>query len=149
VPPAGLIVEASVDSRLSELHKRIEDLNRRSTQISIFLAIGIAAIVLLWSTDLLNALQQDLLLSAMRWWVLAILPTVIGIVPLKEIREHNRSWYSFLRWFKCVLLWLAIICIVVGTIYFIRSILVVEPADNTESTMLRFVETIRAPRNPA
>jgi hypothetical protein len=34
----------------------------------------------------------------MRWWVLAILPTVIGILPLKEIRENNRRWYGFLRW---------------------------------------------------
>jgi cytochrome bd-type quinol oxidase subunit 2 len=135
-----LIVEPSDDLRLNEVRKRIEELNRRNTQLLIFLSFGIAAAVLLWSTDLLNALQQDLLLSAMRWWALAILPAVVGILPLKEIRENNRSWYSFLRWFKFVLLWLAIICIIAGTIYFIRSILVVEPADNTQSTMLRFVE---------
>jgi cytochrome bd-type quinol oxidase subunit 2 len=134
---------------LNELRKRIEELNNKCTQVLLFLSFGIAAAVLLWSTDLLNALQQDLLLSGMRWWVLAILPTVIGILPLKEIRENNRSWYSGLRWVKFVLLWLAIICIIAGTIYFVRSILVVEPADNTQSTMLRFVGIIRAPEKPA
>jgi len=122
---------------LNELRKRIEELNHRSAQLLIFLSFGIAATVLLWSSDLLNALQQDLLISAMRLWVLAILPAVIGILPLKEIRENNHSWYSLLRWFKFVLLWLVIICIVVGTTYFVRSILVVEPTDNTQSTMVR------------
>jgi hypothetical protein len=132
------MVEPTDDPRLNELRKRIKELNNKGTQLLIFLGFGIAATVLLWSTDLLNAAQQDLLLGAMRWWVLAILPTVIGILPLKELRENNRRWYGFLRWLKFVLLWLAIIFIVVGTTFFVRSILVVEPADNTQSTMLRF-----------
>jgi hypothetical protein len=132
------MLEPTDDPRLNELRKRIKELNNKGTQVLIFLSFGIAATVLLWSTDLLNAIQQDLLLGAMRWWVLAILPTVIGILPLKEIRENNRRWYGFLRWLKFVLLWLAIIFIVVGTTFFVRSILVAEPADNTQSTMLRF-----------
>jgi hypothetical protein len=132
------MVEPTDDPRLNELRKRIKELNNKGTQVLIFLGFGIAATVLLWSTDLLNAAQQDLLLGAMRWWVLAILPTVIGILPLKELRENNRRWYGFLRWLKFVLLWLAIIFIVVGTTFFVRSILMVEPADNTQSTMLRF-----------
>jgi hypothetical protein len=131
------MVEPTDDPRLNELRKRIKELNNKGTQVLIFLGFGIAATVLLWSTDLLNAAQQDLLLGAMRWWVLAILPTVIGILPLKELRENNLRWYSFLRWLKFVLLWLAIILIVVGTTFFVRSILVVEPADNTQSTILR------------
>ena len=87
------MVEAPVDPRLNELRKRIEDLNRKSAQILLFLGIGIAATVLLWSTDLLTAIQQDFLLRAMRWWALAILPAVLGILPLKEFRENNPYKY--------------------------------------------------------
>jgi hypothetical protein len=130
------MVEPSDDPRLNELRKRIKELNNKGTQVLIFLSFGIAATVLLWSTALLNATQQDLLLGAMRWWVLAIFPTVIGLLPLKEIRENNRSWYSFVRWLKFALLWLAIISIILGATYFVRSLLVAEPADNTQSTML-------------
>jgi hypothetical protein len=140
------MVEPTDDPRLNELRKRIKELNNKGTQVLIFLGFGIAATVLLWSTDLLNAAQQDLLLGAMRWWVLAILPTVIGILPLKELRENNLRWYGFLRWLKFVLLWLAIILIVVGTTFFVRSILVVEPADNTQSTILRLRVTPLCPK---
>lgn len=108
----------------------------------IFLSFGIAAAVLLWSAGLLSVGQQDLLLRAMRWWVLAIVPTVIGVLPLKEIRENNHSWYGFVRWLKFVLLWLAIIFIFVGTTYFLRCIVGAEPVEDTESTMLRFILTI-------
>ena len=121
--------------------------NNKGTQVLIFLSFGIAATVLLWSTDLLNDIEQELLIRAMRWWgVLAILLTVIGILPLKEIRENNRRWYGFLRWLKFVLLWLTIIFIVVGVTYFVRSILEAEPTDNTQSTMLRLrVAPLRPP----
>lgn len=108
----------------------------------IFLSFGIAAAVLLWSADLLSVGQQDFLLRAMRWWVLAIVPTVIGVLPLKEIRENNDSWYGFVRWLKFALLWLAIIFILVGTVYFLRCIVGAEPVEDTESTMLRFILTI-------
>jgi len=134
------MVEPSDDPRLNELRKRIQELNAKGTQVLMFLSFGIAATVLLWSTDLLADVEQDLLLGAMRWWVLAILPAVIGILPLKEIRENNRWWYGFVRWLKFVLLWSAIICIVVGTIYFLRSILTAPPpADSTQSTMLHLL----------
>lgn len=135
--------EPSDDPRLNELRRRIEELNNKGTRVLLFLSFGIAATVLLWSTDLVTDIQQDLLIGAMRWWVLAILPTIIGILPLKEIRENNCSWYSFVRWSKFVLLWLAIICVVVGTTYFIRSTLISPPPDNTQSTMLHWTPRFR------
>jgi uncharacterized membrane protein len=136
------MIEASDDPRLNELRKRIEELNTTGTRVFIFLSFGVAAAVLLWSTDLLNVGQQDFLLRAMRWWVLAIVPTVIGILPLKEIRENNHRWYGFVRFLKFALLWLAIIFILIGTTYFLRCIVGAEPVEDTESTMLRFVLTI-------
>lgn len=140
------MVEPSDDPRLNELRKRIEDLNRKSAQILIFLGLGIAALVLLWSTDLLTALQQDLLLRAMRWWALAILPALIAILPLKEFRENNRRWYALIRYLKFVLLWLAMIFIIAGTTYFLRSIVAAEPSDDTQSTQLHF-DSKMAPRD--
>jgi len=131
------MAEPSDDPRLNELRKRIEDLNRKSAQILLFLGVGIAATVLLWSTDLLTAIQQDFLLRAMRWWALAILPAVLGILPLKEFRENSHRWYGFIRYLKFVLLWLAIISIIIGTMYFLRSIVAAEPSGDTQSTMLR------------
>jgi hypothetical protein len=139
------MVEPSDDPRLNELRKRIEELNHKGTQILIFLAFGIAATVLLWSTDLLGTIQQDLLLRAMRWWVLAILPAAIGILPLKEFRENNRLWYGAVRYLKFALLWLAIAFVVLGTTYFLRCIVTAEPVDDTQSTMLYFGSTM-APR---
>jgi len=130
------MVEPSDDPRLNELRTRIEELNKKSSQILVFAGIGIAATVLLWSTDVVTDFQQDLLMATMRWWALAILPAVAGILPLKEIRENNLSWYRLVRWAKFVFLWLAILCIVAGTTYFIRSTLVAEPAGNTQTTML-------------
>jgi hypothetical protein len=140
------MVEPSDDPRLNELRKRIEELNHRGTQILIFLSFGIAATVLLWSTDLLGTVQQDLLLRAMRWWVLAILPAATGILPLREFRENNRRWYGFVRYVKFALIWLAIIFIIAGTTYFLRSIVAAEPVDDTQSTRLHFGSEM-APRD--
>src|SRR5579864_3758272 len=132
------MVEPSDDPRLNELRIRILELNRKSAQLLIFLGIGIAATILLWSTDLLTTGQQDLLLRAMRWWLLAILPAVIGILPLKEFRENSRRWYGAVRYLKFVLLWLAIAFIVLGATYFLRCIVTAEPVDDTQSTELHF-----------
>jgi hypothetical protein len=131
------MAEASDDPRLNELRRRIEELNHKGAQLLIFLGIGIAATILLWSTDLLTTGQQDLLLRAMRWWILAILPAVIGILPLKEFRENSRRWYGAVRYLKFALLWLAIAFIVLGATYFLRCIVTAEPVDDTQSTMLR------------
>lgn len=136
------MVEASDDPRLNELRKRIEELDNKGARILIFLGFGIAAAVLLWSTDLLTAAQQDLLLRAMRWWILAILPAVIAILPLKEFRENNRLWYGSIRYLKFALLWLAIIFIIAGTTYFLRSILAAEPSDDSQSTKLYLGSTM-------
>jgi hypothetical protein len=139
------MVEPSDDPRLNELRIRILELNRKSAQLLIFLGIGIAATILLWSTDLLTTGQQDFLLRAMRWWLLAILPAVIGILPLKEFRENSRRWYGAVRYLKFVLVWLAIAFIVLGATYFLRCVVTAEPVDDTQSTELHFGSKV-APR---
>ena len=133
-----MMVEASDDPRLNELRRRIEELNRKAARVLLFLAFGIAAVVLLWTSDLLSEIQQDLVFDVLRWWVLGILPAVAAILPLKDMRENSRLWYGFVRWFKLALLWLTIACIVVGTIYFFRALLLPVPVENSnETAMLR------------
>lgn len=141
------MVEASDDLRLNELRRRIEELNTKGARVLIFLAFGIAAMVLLWTSDLLSEIQQDLVFDAMRWWVLGILPAVAGILPLKEIRENSRLWYGLVRWLKFALLWLTIACIAIGTIYFFRALLLPVPVENSnETAMLHFASTIAPTR---
>jgi len=139
------MVEPSDDPRLNELRLRIDGLNRKSAQLLIFLGIGIVAMILLWSADLLTSSEQDLLLRAMRWWLLALFPAVMGLLPLREFRENSRLWYGAVRYFKFALIWLAIAFMVVGTTYFIRSVLTAEPVDDTESTALHVEHKITPP----
>jgi len=137
------MVEASDDPRLNELRRRIEELNRKAAGVLLFLGFGIAAVVLLWTSDLLSEIQQDLVFDVLRWWVLGILPAVAAILPLKDMRENNRLWYGFVRWFKLALLWLTIACMVVGTIYFFRALLLPVPVENgNETALLRLLLTI-------
>lgn len=144
------MLEASDDLRLNELRRRIEELNTKGARLLIFLAFGIAGIVLLWTSDLLSEVQQDLVFDAMRWWVLGVLPGIAGIVPLKEIRENSRLWYGLIRWLKFAFLWLTIACIAIGTIYFFRALLLPVPVENNnETAMLSLVLTMVGAFHPA
>jgi hypothetical protein len=112
-----------MDTKPEHLGERIEELNNKCTQVLVFLSFGIAAAVLLWSNkSSMNDTQQNLLRGAMSRWVWAIFPTLLGILPLKEIKENNQRWYTFLRWFKFVALWAAIILIFCGAVDFARAI---------------------------
>jgi hypothetical protein len=137
------MIEASDDPRLNELRRRLDDLNGKAARVLLFLAFAIAAIVLLWTSDLLSEVQQDLILAGMRWWVLGILPAAAGILPLKEIRENSRMWYGIVRWFKFALVWVTIACIVIGTIYLFRALLLPVPVENdNETAALRLALTV-------
>jgi hypothetical protein len=107
-----------------ELSKRIDELNNKCTQVLLFLTFAIAAAVLLWSNKPSSLLpsQLDLVLGAMKWWVGAIFPTLLGIIPLKEVRENDSRWYAVLRWMKFCALWAAIICIAWGAADFARAV---------------------------
>jgi hypothetical protein len=47
---------------------------------------------------------------------------VIGILPLKEIRDRDVLWYRALLWVRFVLMWSAIACIFVGAIWFFKAV---------------------------
>lgn len=110
------------DDRLKELSERIEEMNRKSTQVLMFLTFGITAAVLIWSNSTLGARQKELVIGVMRAWVWAIFPVLLGILPVKDLRDKNIRWYNFLRWFKFILLWLAVGLVCWGALDFARAV---------------------------
>jgi hypothetical protein len=95
-------------------------LGEKSTQILLFLSFTFVAVVTLKADRALSETQQHALTMALRWWVWALLPILIGILPLKDLGwgDTDARWYNYLRWFKFGLLWIAIILVLVGAAYF-------------------------------
>src|ERR1700735_4977265 len=52
----------------------------------------------------------------------SVFPTVIGIIPLKEVRDRDLPWYRFLLRMRLLLMWAAIISIFIGAIEFFRAV---------------------------
>ena len=68
------------------------------------------------------AVAGDLVRAATWWWMLAVFPVLLGVLPVKDMRWNDRAWYRFLVWAKFVLLWLAVTLSAVGAIQFLRSV---------------------------
>lgn len=111
-----------MNDEIEELSKRIKELGDKATQLLTFLSFALAVAVLLWSSELLSASQKSSLVLAMRWWVRAIFPILVGILPVKEFRENSLRWYGIVRCSKFALLWVAVGFIFYGVILFARSI---------------------------
>lgn len=118
---AGLAEEThpSKSAKLERLGSRIDELNQKCTQVLLFLSFAVVSVALSAQSPLLK--DANLLDKALLKWTMAMFPTVLGILPLKDFFEDRLRWYSFFRWFKVVLLWIAVLCIFWGAIDFIRS----------------------------
>ena len=111
--------QPSNGAKVERLSSRIDELNQKCTQVLIFLSFAIVAVALSSQSPLLE--NADLLDKALMRWTVAMFPTVLGILPLKDFGEDGLRWYSFVRWLKVVLLWIAVPCVLSGAIDFIRS----------------------------
>ncbi len=80
------------------------------------------AAILETTGDKLGQCQAMLLTFGMRFWSIAIFPILFGILPVKEIRGSDETWYTFIRRGKIVALWVAIIFIMIGTLFFACAI---------------------------
>jgi hypothetical protein len=58
----------------------------------------------------------------MHWWMCAVYPVILGIVPLKEIRWNNPTWYAIVHWVKFSLVWVACIFVFIGARHFIHAL---------------------------
>ena len=110
--------------QLNLLSTRLGELNNTASQILIFLSFAIVAAVTFLTLNPLTPISatKTEIHSALRWWIGAIFPTVVGILPLKEIRDRDVRWYRGLLWFRFVLMWSAIICIFIGAISFFKAV---------------------------
>jgi hypothetical protein len=122
---AGIILGFfNTDETLSVLRMRIKELGDKSTQLLVFLSFAITAAVVLIgygqvSTNTNLMFDKVAQSGALRSWVSAIFPVVIGVLPLKEFSwRPNHRWYRSVRMFKFCLLWVAIAYIVVGAAKF-------------------------------
>lgn len=112
------------ERRLQALEARINELNHKATQLLTFLsfALVVAAILQTSSGSRLGICQTMSVTFAMRCWVVAIFPILIGILPVKEIRQGTVSWYRVVRYSKALLLCAAMLLIAIGTLFFLCAI---------------------------
>ena len=103
-----------------ELGRRINELGAKSTQLLLFLTFAILGAATARSEDF--PANHALVRAATWWWMLAVFPVLLGVLPVKDMRWNDRAWYRFLVWAKFVLLWLAVTLSAVGAIQFLRSV---------------------------
>ena len=107
--------------KLIQIAQHLAELTDSSSQVLIFLSFAIVAGVT-FLTPRLEASQRNAVNGALRWWIGAIFPTVLGIIPLKMVADESLPWFNFLMWMRHILLWCALICIFIGAIQFFRAI---------------------------
>ena len=113
--------DTETEAKLSFIATRLRELNDTASQILIFLSFAIVAGVT-FLTPAMDLSRRTAVHLALRWWIGAIFPTVIGIIPLKEVRDKDLAWYRFLLRMRLLLMWSAIICIFIGAIQFFKAV---------------------------
>lgn len=111
----------SEGGKLNFIAIRLKELNNTASQILIFLSFAIVAGVTVF-TPTLDMSRRTAVHLALRWWIGAIFPTVIGIIPMKEVRDKDVAWYRFLLRMRLLLMWSAIICIFLGAVEFFKAV---------------------------
>lgn len=111
------------EAKIKNLEKRIKELNNKASQLLLFLSFAlVVAAVLETEGNKLGTCQTMLLTFGMRCWAIAIFPVLIGVLPVKEIRERDEAWYVSVQRFKFWTLGTAIVCIMLGTLFFVCAI---------------------------
>jgi len=114
------MADKSLQREADDLGIRINELGTKSTQLLLFLTFAILGAVTL-STAQFPA-DQALVRVATWWWILAVFPVLIGVLPVKDFKWNNCAWYRFLVRAKFLLLWAAVTFSTVGTIQFLRAV---------------------------
>ena len=99
---------------------RINELGNKSTQLLLFLTFAILGAATLMTKDCAG--QERLVRAAAWWWMCAVFPVLLGVLPVKDFNWNNRRWYRFLVYAKCVLLWTSVILSSVGAMQFLRAV---------------------------
>jgi hypothetical protein len=99
---------------------RINELGNKSTQLLLFLTFAILGAATLMTKD--GAAQERLVRAAAWWWMCAVFPVLLGVLPVKDFNWNNRRWYRFLVYAKCLFLWASVILSGIGAIQFLRAV---------------------------
>jgi len=102
-----------------DLAVRINELATKATQLLQFLTFAILGAATLRSARLP---ADQPLVRAMWWWILAVFPILLAVLPVKDFRWNSHAWYRFLVWVKCLLLWAAVVFSGVGAFQFLRAV---------------------------
>ena len=103
-----------------DLAKRINELGNKSTQLLLFLTFAILGAATLMTKDCAG--QERLVRAAAWWWMWAVFPVLLGVLPVKDFSWNSRRWYRLLVYAKCVLLWASVILSSVGVMQFLRPV---------------------------
>lgn len=111
-------------SKVDKYSKRIDELNGKATQILLFLSFAMISVATLENAKEILAQRpgwQCLLNRSFLCWKIALVPTLICILPVKGFRFENEAWYHFLVKLKGVLLWVSILLIGLGIYFFVLA----------------------------
>jgi hypothetical protein len=111
--------ESAAQTKTALLSERIKQLGEKSTQILLFLSFAMVSVATLKLVD--KGRQSPALENAFYWWKIALFPTLVGVLPLKEVRWECARWYNIIRWIRFGLLWLTIGLILWGALSFVRA----------------------------
>jgi hypothetical protein len=103
-----------------DLAIRINELATKATQLLQFLSFAILGAATLRSGRF--PADQPLVRAVTWWWILAVFPILLAVLPVKDIRWNCHAWYRFLVRVKCLLLWVAVVFSGVGAIQFLRAV---------------------------
>ena len=103
-----------------DLAMRINELGNKSTQLLLFLTFAILGAVTLMTKDCAG--QEGLVRAATWWWMFAVFPVLLGVLPVKDFNWNNRRWYRFLVYAKCLFLWVSVILSGIGAVQFLRAV---------------------------
>jgi hypothetical protein len=115
-----LLTSDVVTDEPHDFDTRINELGNKSTQLLLFLTFAILGAATLMTRD--GAAQERLVRAAAWWWMLAVFPVLLGVLPVKDFNWNSRKWYRFLVYAKCVLLWGSVILSGIGVIQFLRAV---------------------------
>ena len=115
-----LLTSGVATDEARELGSRINELGNKSTQLLLFLTFAILGAVTLMTKD--GTGQERLVRAAAWWWMCAVFPVLVGVLPVKDFNWNNRRWYRFLVNAKRLLLWTSVILSSIGAIQFLRAV---------------------------
>jgi hypothetical protein len=112
--------EKPEEEELKHLSHRIQELSDKSTQLLLFLSFAMVSVATLENVGDLKPLIPALN-RALYWWKIALIPTLLGVPPIKEIMWRDVKWYRRIRFGKALLLWAAVALIFLGIWFFIQA----------------------------